>query len=136
MFVYVKFVKVSDELTTYEFRGGNEDVKVNYFDVNVVSIESENEIAINNLILSQDKKINCQLISKDSFKELVKDSAQIERIRTVVKERIASKYSYADEIAMMKRDETDSKRLDYETFAAECISKGDELKALVGYWYA
>ena len=133
MFVYVKFEKVSDELTTYEFRGGNEDVKVNYFDVNVVSIESENEIAINNLILSQDKKINCQLISKDEFKELVKDSAQIERIRTVVKERIASKYSYADEIAMMKRDETDSKRLDYETFVAECISKGDELKALVGY---
>ena len=133
MFVYVKFEKVSDEFTTYEFRGGNEDVKVNYFDVNVVSIESENEIAINNLILSQDKKINCQLISKDEFKELVKDSAQIERIRTVVKERIASKYSYADEIAMMKRDETDSKRLDYETFVAECISKGDELKALVGY---
>lgn len=133
MFVYVKFEKVSDKLTTYEFRGGNEDVKVNYFDVNVVSIESENEIAINNLILSQDKKINCQLISKDEFKELVKDSAQIERIRTVVKERIASKYSYADEIAMMKRDETDSKRLDYETFVAECISKGDELKALVGY---
>ena len=133
MFVYVKFEKVSDELTTYEFRGGNEDVKVNYFDVNVVSIESENEIAINNLILSQDKKINCQIISKDEFKELVKDSAQIERIRTIVKERIASKYSYADEIAMMKRDETDSKRLDYETFVAECISKGDELKALVGY---
>ena len=133
MFVYVKFEKVSDEFTTYEFRGGNEDVKVNYFDVNVVSIESENEIAINNLILSQDKKINCQIISKDEFKELVKDSAQIERIRTIVKERIASKYSYADEIAMMKRDETDSKRLDYETFVAECISKGDELKALVGY---
>lgn len=133
MFVYVKFEKVSDEFTTYEFRGGNEDVKVNYFDVNVVSIESENEIAINNLILSQDKKINCQIISKDEFKELVKDSAQIERIRTIVKERIASKYSYADEIAMMKRDETDSKRLDYETFVTECISKGDELKALVGY---
>ena len=133
MFVYVKFEKVSDEFTTYEFRGGNEDVKVNCFDVNVVSIESENEIAINNLILSQDKKINCQIISKDEFKELVKDSAQIERIRTIVKERIASKYSYADEIAMIKKDENDSKRLDYETFVAECISKGDELKALVGY---
>lgn len=133
MFVYVKFEKVSDEFTTYEFRGGNEDVKVNYFDVNVVSIESENEIAINNLILSQDKKINCQIISKDEFKELVKDSAQIERIRTIVKERIASKYSYADEIAMMKKDENDSKRVEYEAFVAECISKGKELKALVGY---
>ena len=133
MFVYVKFEKVSDEFTTYEFRGGNEDVKINCFDVNVVSIESENEIAINNLILSQDKKINCQIISKDEFKELVKDSAQIERIRTIVKERIASKYLYADEIAMIKKDENDSKRLDYETFVAECISKGDELKALVGY---
>jgi len=133
MFVYVKFEKVSDEFTTYEFRGGNEDVKVNYFDVNVVSIESENEIAINNLILSQDKKINCQIISKDEFKELVKDSAQIERIRTIVKERIASKYSYADEIAMMKKDENDPKRVEYEAFVAECISKGNELKALVGY---
>ena len=111
----------------------SEDVKINCFDVNVVSIESENEIAINNLILSQDKKINCQIISKDEFKELVKDSAQIERIRTIVKERIASKYLYADEIAMIKKDENDSKRLDYETFVAECISKGDELKALVGY---
>ena len=120
MFVYVGYEKVSDEFTTYEFRGGNEDVKVNYFDVNVVSIESENEVAINNLILSQDKKINCQIISKDEFKELVKDSAQIERIRTIVKERIASKYSYADEIAMMKRGETYSKRLEYEIYIEEC----------------
>lgn len=133
MFKYIEFTRVSDEFTTYEFRGGNEDVKVNYFDVNVVSIESENEIAINNLILSQDKRINCQIITKDEFKELVKDSAQIERIRTVVKERIASKYSYSDEIAMMKRDESDSKRLEYEAFVAESIAKGDELKALVGY---
>lgn len=133
MFVYVSYEKVSDEFTTYEFRGGDEEVKVNYFDTNVVSIEGENEIAINNLILSQDKKINCQIISKDEFKELVKDSAQIQRIRAIVKERIASKYSYADEIAMMKKDENDPKRVEYETFVAECISKGDELKSLVGY---
>lgn len=133
MFVYVGYEKVSDEFTTYEFRGGNEDVKVNYFDVNVVSIESENEIAINNLILSQDKKINCQIISKDEFKELVKDSAQIERIRTIVKERIASKYSYADEIAMMKRDVTDAKRLEYEIYIEECKLIGENLKNIVGY---
>lgn len=133
MFVYVGYEKVSDEFTTYDFRGGNEDVKVNYFDVNVVSIESENEVAINNLILSQDKKINCQIISKDEFKELVKDSAQIERIRTVVKERIASKYSYADEIAMMKRGETDSKKLEYEIYIEECKLIGENLKNIVGY---
>lgn len=133
MFVYVSFEKVSDEFTTYEFRGENEDVKVNYFDVNVVSIESENEIAINNLILSQDKKINCQIISKDEFKELVKDSAQIERIRTVVKERIASKYSYADEIALMKKENTDSRKIEYEIYIEECKLIGESLKKTIGY---
>lgn len=133
MFVYVRFEKVSDEFTMYEFRGGNEDVKVNYFDVNVVSIESKNEVEINNLILLQDKKINCQIISKDEFKELVKDSAQIKRIRTIVKENIASKYSYADEVAMMKKELNDVKRVEYETFVSESIEKGNKLKALVGY---
>lgn len=133
MFVYVEFTKVTDEFTTYEFRGGSEDVKVNYFDVNVVSIEADNENTIYELITSQDERINCHEITKDEFKELVKNSAQIERIRTIIKERIASKYSIADEIAMMKRDENDAKRVEYEVFVEECKLVGENLKSLVGY---
>ena len=133
MFKYVKFERVTSLVTVYEFRGGNEDVKVNYFDVTVVSIESESEIAINELIASQPPSINCVEITKEEFKEIVKDSAQIERIRTVVKERIASKYSIADEIALMKRDSTDKKRVDYEAYVKECIKKGDALKSEFGY---
>jgi hypothetical protein len=133
MFKYVKFTKVQDEFTTHEFRGGDDEVKVNHFDVDVVSIESDNEDAIYEVITSQDERINCQEITKDEFKEIVKNSAQIERIRTIVKERITSKYSIADEIAMMKRDESDAKRVEYEAFVSESIAKGDELKSIVGY---
>lgn len=133
MFKYVKFTKVQDEFTTHEFRGGDDLVKVNHFDIDVVSLESDDAEAIYELIISQDERINCQDITKDEFKELVKNSAQIERIRTIVKERIASKYSIADEIAMIKRDESDAKRVEYEAFVSESIAKGDELKSIVGY---
>lgn len=133
MFVYVEFTKVTDEFTTYEFRGGSEDVKVNYFDVNVVSIQSDSEDAIYELIASQDEKISCKEISQDEFRELVSNSAQLNRIRTIVKERIASTYSFADEIAMMKRDENDAKRVEYEVFVEECKLVGGNLKALIGY---
>lgn len=133
MFVYVKFTKVQDEFTTYEFRGGDDLVKVNHFDVDVVSLESENEDAIADLIANQDERINCVEITKEEFKELVKDSAQINRIRNVVKERIASKYSVADEIAMLKKDDTNEKRVAYESYVTECIAVGDELKSNVGY---
>lgn len=133
MFRYIVFTRVTDDITTYEFRGRNEDVKVNHFDVNVVSIESDDEIAITELIISQNEKINCKEINKDEFKNLVKDSAQLNRIRSIVKERIASKYSIADEIALLKKDHNDSKKIEYEAFVNESIQKGDELKALIGY---
>jgi hypothetical protein len=106
---------------------------VNYFDKDVVSIESADEIAISEIIAMQDKKINCVVISKDEFKELVTDSLQLNRIREVVKNKIASKYSPADEIAMMKKNTTESKRVAYEAFVTECIAYGDALKAQVGY---
>ena len=80
MFKYIKFTKVKDEFTTYEFRGGDEKVKVHYFDVNVVSIEAENEEDINALISKQSAKISCVEITKDEFKTLVQNSAQIRRI--------------------------------------------------------
>ena len=133
MFVYVGFSRVTDDVTTYEFRAGSKDVKVNYFDANVVSIESESETLINELIESQDKKINCQIVSKEEFKELIKNSAQIERIRTIVKERIASKYSIADEIAIMKRENSDLKKIEYEIYIQECKLIGENLRKSIGY---
>ena len=132
MFKYIKFTKVKDEFTTHLFRSGNEDVKVNYFDVDVVSIKSDSEDKLNELIASQNPVINCIEITKDEFKELVTNSAQINRIRDEVKEKIASKYSTEDEIAMMKKDEFDNKKIAYLAYVEECKQVGVELKEGVG----
>lgn len=133
MFKYVKFGQVTDEFTTHEFRGTSEGTNVNHFDSAVVSIKSEDEAQIDALITSQESVINCTLITKEEFKDLVKDSAQLNRIRTIVKERIASTYSFADEIAMMKRDPADGKRVEYEIYVEECKLIGENLKSLIGY---
>lgn len=133
MFKYVKYTKVADEFTTHSFRGAGEELKVNHFNVSVVSIESEDEAILEEVIVSQDEKINCIEIDHAEFKELVGDSLQIERIRKVVAERIASKYTYADEIAMLRRDDTDAKKIEYVAFVNESIAIGSELKSLVGY---
>lgn len=133
MFKYVSFNKVTDEFTTHEFRGTSEGTSVNHFDSAVVSIKSEDEAQIDALIASQENIINCTLITKEEFREIVKDSAQLNRIRTIVKERIASTYSFADEIAMMKRDVLDEKRVEYEVFVSECKLIGENLKSLIGY---
>jgi len=132
MFKYVEFEEVVDKLTTHGFRAKNDSVKVNSFDVNVVSLEGK-ESDIDELIANQNKDINCKELTKDEFKNLVSDSAQLNRIRSVVKERIASKYSAADEIAMMKRDEANPKRVAYEKFVQESIQIGNDLKSLIGY---
>lgn len=88
MFKYVSFKKVDDAFTTHEFRGESEGVTVHHFDVvPVVSIASSNEDAIDALIASQSPLIECQEIDIDSFKSLVKNSAQYSRIKTVVAEK-------------------------------------------------
>jgi hypothetical protein len=133
MFKYVKFTKVETEYTVLEFRGQNEDVKVNHFDVDVVSVEAENQADIDALIASQPDEINCEYITHDEFKALVANSMQLERIRDRVKEKIAKKYDVADEIAMSKRDATDKKRVAYETYIAECVDYGNHLKSKIGY---
>ena len=132
MFKYIKFTRVKDEFTTHLFRGGDEDVKVNYFDVDVVSIQNDDEDKLNELIASQDERINCIEITKEEFKELVTNSAQINRIRDEVKEKIASKYSTEDEIAMLKRDEFDSKKIEYLAYVEECKQIGVKLKEEFG----
>jgi len=133
MFKYIKFEKVETEFTVLEFRGGSEDVKVNHFDVNVVSVEAENESDIDALVGSQDARIMCEEISHEEFKTLVNESAQLNRIRDVVKENIAKKYTLADEIAMMKRDDSDERKVAYEAYVIACRILGDELKKEIGY---
>jgi hypothetical protein len=89
MVKYIKFKKVSDEFTTHEFRGGNEQVEVFLFDKPIASIKSDSEAAIDELIASQDVKIACQVISKEEFISLVKTTKQYERVCEIVKEKIA-----------------------------------------------
>jgi hypothetical protein len=133
MFKYVKFEKVETEYTVLSFRGGIEDGKVNHFDIDVVSLEAKSESDIDALVASQDARIACEYITRDEFKELVRDSMQLCRIREVVATEIAKRYSVADEIAMIKRDASDEKRVAYETYVQECVALGYGLKAEIGY---
>ena len=133
MFKYVKFMKVVTALAVLEFRGDSEEVNVNHFDVNVVSIESENEDAINALIDSQSSEIGCEVIDQDEFKTLVGESAQLKRIRDVVATEIAKKYTIADEFSMQKRATDDPKRVAHEEYVQTCVSVGYGLKMKIGY---
>jgi len=133
MFKYVKFEKVETEFTVLEFRGADDSVKVNHFDVDVVSLESESDTDIVALMNAQDERINCVEITQEAFKTLVADSAQLNRIREVVASEIAKRYTIADEIAMSKRAADDLKRVDYEAYVNECLSIGYGLKAEIGY---
>jgi len=75
----------------------------------------------------------CTVIDHVEFKTLVADSLQLKRIREVVAEKIAEKYSFADELGMNKRAAGDFKRTMYELHVNECIAAGDALKAEIGY---
>jgi len=133
MFEYVKYNKVSDEFTTHEFRGGSEDVKVHIFDGGVASINSDDVAKIDELIANQSELIGCIKITQSEFKKLVKDSRQLCVIRQSVANKIAEKYSYADELAMLKRNDDDVKKVAYNQYIAECLAYGDGLKADIGY---
>jgi len=133
MFKYVKFEKIETIDTVIEFRGGDDIVKVNYFNVDVVSISSEDESAIDALIALQPAEINCVEITKAEFKSLVTNSVQLNRIREVVATKVAEKYTIADEIAMSKRDIDDVKRVAYNAYVSECLAVGYGLKADIGY---
>jgi hypothetical protein len=39
----------------------------------------------------------------------------------------------ADELAMLKRSEDDTKRIAYNQYVIECVAYGDELKSEIGY---
>ena len=133
MFKYIKFEEVETEFTVLGFNSENEDVKVNHFDVNVVSLDGE-ESDIDSLVNTQDTRIICEEISHEEFKTLVNESTQLNKIRDVVKERIARKYAPADEIAMMKRDDSDERKVAYEAYVIDCRILGDKLKKEIGYF--
>ena len=139
MFKYVKFEKVETRHSVLEFRGDSEDTKVNHFsdndelNISVVSIESKNEDSIDALIESQPSDIECEVITQGEFKTLVKESAQLKRIRVVAKEKIAQKYDIADEIALSKLAEDDEKRIAYEEFVTKCLEFSRGLKSEIGY---
>jgi len=135
MFKYVQYDKAQGQYTEYEFLPSTEDVKVNYFtadDIKVVSLEGEEEV-INALIAEQPEVINCRELTLDEFLVKVEFSDQIKAIRRQVSNKIAARYSFADELAMRKRAEDDQKRVEYEAYVADCISMGKQLKEAVGY---
>jgi len=94
MVKYVKYNKVETENTVLEFKGGSEDLVVTNFtgeeirDFSVVSISSESEDLIDELINNQPSEISCEVIDSDYFKEIAKKSEQFKR----VKQRVAEKY--------------------------------------------
>jgi len=138
MVKYIEFDKVKTPYTVLEFRGGDEDIVVTSFTgeemiSNVVSISCESEDKIDALIASQPDEIKCKELGQNEFKTLVANSDQINSIRRQIKERIALKYSIADEIAMLKRAEDDDKRVAYQDYIDECIAFGAEVKSKVGY---
>ena len=134
MFKYVKYTKVETENTVLEFRGGDDIVTVNHFSsADVVSVESAKEADIDALVSEQLAEIKCTEITQAEFKTFVKESAQLNRIRDRVKEKIALKYSLADEIAMSKRVVDDVKRVAYDKYVVKCIAFGDGLKVEIGY---
>ncbi len=87
MFKYVKFNKVAGEGTIHEFRGGDETVKVNHFNADIVSIEAENEADIDALISSQVSEISCETIAQEDFKDIVSSTAQFARIKEIAEEQ-------------------------------------------------
>ena len=133
MFEYVKYNKVEDEFTTHEFRGGDNDVIVNIFDGGVASIKCDDGAKVDELIAKQNPLIGVAKITQDEFKALVKDSNQLKVIRESVARKVALKYSYADEIAMLKRSDDDVKKIAYAQYVAECVSYGAGLKMEIGY---
>ena len=133
MFKYIQYEKVETEYTVLEFRGGDEDVKVNHFADNVVSIQADSEEDIDSLVNAQPLEIKTIYLTQEEFKKVATESPQLNRIRDRIKEQIALKYSLADEIAMSKRADDDEKKIAYESYVNECLSFGAELKAKVGY---
>jgi len=86
MFKYIQFSKVETEHTVLEFRGGDELVKVNHFDKDVVSIEADSEADIDALIAQQANEIACEVITQDEFKAIAQTTSQYARIKTIVDE--------------------------------------------------
>ena len=89
MFKYVKFNPVETEFTTLTFKQKNDDVKVNFFNLPIVSLESDDEALIDELIKEQPSEIECELITKEEFSKIAKTTVQYKRILQVGNEKLA-----------------------------------------------
>ena len=138
MVKYVEYTKVNTKHTVLEFRGGSENVVVTNFTgenmfSSVVSVASDDEAKIDELIALQPTEINCTVLTKGEFKTIAKDSDQLNNIRRIVKSEIAKKYDLSDEIALNRLADDEVKKADYETYVTSCVSIGRALKAEIGY---
>ena len=140
MFKYVKCKKVKTEHTVLEFKllGDSEGIELFNFagledkDLCVVSLKGD-DAKIDEIIKKQPGEIECKVIDYEEFRNLVKNSEQINRIREIVRDEIAKKYTLADEIALNRLDDLDSKKQDYLNYVNECRAKGEKLKKEMGY---
>lgn len=132
MFKYYKFIPVETEKTTIGFRQKDESAEVFRFDGNIVSVRGE-EADIDALVAHQSSDIGLTEITQADFVELVKNTPQIENIRRQVREKIAKRYLYADEIKYLKLPDTDAGKVEYEDYVAACRADGDAKKAECGY---
>ena len=135
---YIEFTRAKDEFTEYFFvnKFDEDTVKLNNFtgiDRNIVSIVADDEDTLETLVNLQDSKIEATEITYADFRSAVKDSLQVKRINNVVKEKIAEKYDYADEIKLLKEDETNDERIAYEGYVDSCKEIGNDLKREIGY---
>jgi len=140
MFKYVKCKKVKTEHTVLEFKliGESDNVELFNFtglddkELCVVSLKGD-ETKIDKIIKNQPGEIECEVIDYEKFRKLVKNSVQINRIREIVRDKIAKKYTLADEIALNRLNDLDSKKQDYLNYVNECRATGEKLKKELGY---
>ncbi|WP_345969648.1 hypothetical protein WCX72_10005 [Sulfurimonas sp. HSL1-6] len=98
----------------------------------IVSVSGE-DADITAFAQMQHSALAIEELTVDAFMALAKESEQIRAINYSVAREIAKRYSIADEIGMMKRAETDQKRVAYEAYVDSCKTEGDARKAELGY---
>ncbi len=88
MFKYVRFIEVETEFTKLSFVQKNEEVKVIRFDKPFAALSAETENLIDDLIIFQDKRIKCEVITIDEFKALVETTAQYLRVLELSEQKL------------------------------------------------
>jgi hypothetical protein len=90
MFKYVKYDEVETEFGKLGFKVKDDKVDVKFTSKPMVVLQGA-EVDINDLIASQDSRINCQEITQDEFRELFYGTKQYQRIQDRANELINTK---------------------------------------------